>query len=125
MKKWLISFAVIAAVVFLAGPTARPTYAFLEYFKGFKAKYTKPSTPYVELVDKTKCNICHAGTSKKNRNDYGKALSKLLTPADKKNVEKINKSLDEVAKQHSDPAKADSPTYGELIDQGKLPYGSK
>ena len=38
--------------------------------------------------------------------------------------EKIKKALEEVAALSSDPSKADAPTFGKLIEEGKLPGGS-
>ena len=42
---------------------------------------------------------------------------------DAKNVEKIKKALEEVAALSSDPSKPDAPTFGKLIEEGKLPGG--
>ena len=65
--------------------------------KEFDAKYVKkePGTDaekeFAAAVAQAKCNVCHAGTSKKMRNDYGKALGTLLKKADAKNIPKIQK----------------------------------
>jgi hypothetical protein len=65
------------------------------------------------------------GKSKKDRNAYGNALAeKLDKKEDAKNVEKIRKALEEVAALPSDSAKADSPTFGALLAEGKLPGGT-
>lgn len=90
----------------------------------FKAKYTKPDgtdeeKEYAALVEKAGCFVCHEGKNRKNRNAYGKALSKLLKKTDQKDKEKIQQSLDKVAEEKS----ADGPTYGELIEEHKLPGG--
>jgi hypothetical protein len=62
------------------------------------------------------------GSVKKDRNAYGNALAERLDKKeDAKNVEKIKKALEEVAALPSDPAKADSPTFGALLKAGKLP----
>ena len=37
--------------------------------------------------------------------------------------EKIRKALETVAAMPSDPAKPDAPTFGALLEQGKLPGG--
>ena len=61
-------------------------------------------------------------SSKKERNAYGNALAERLDKKeDAKNVEKIRQALSEVAALSSDPAKPDAPTFGALIEQGKLP----
>jgi hypothetical protein len=65
------------------------------------------------------------GKSKKDHNAYGIALAERLDKKeDAKNVEKIKKALEEVAALSSDPSKADAPTFGKLIEEGKLPGGS-
>ena len=74
---------------------------------------------------KAKCYICHQGKKKSNHNPYGIHLVELLDKKkDKKDVEKIVKALKEVGELHSDPKDDSSPTYAELIAQGKLPGGS-
>jgi len=90
----------------------------------FKAVYVKEGTPLAAEVETAKCNVCHKGKSKKNRNVYGEALSKLLDKKeDKANKDKIRQALETVAKESSDPSKPDAPTFGELIAAGKLPGG--
>lgn len=79
---------------------------------------------FAEACETAKCNICHVGFSKKNRNAYGEALDKLLDrAADKDNKEKIRKALEKVAAMKSDPKDSKSPTFGELLKAGKLPGG--
>jgi len=73
---------------------------------------------------KAKCYVCHQGKKKKNRNSYGAELSKLLDKKkDKKKPHKIIEALEKVAKLHTDAKDKKSPTYGELIQAGKLPGG--
>ena len=75
-------------------------------------------------METAKCNVCHVGKSKKDRNAYGHALADLLDKKeDAKDVAKIRAALEKVAGMPSDPAKADSVTFGDLIKQGKLPGG--
>ena len=65
-----------------------------------------------------KCNICHEGKSKKDKNAYGKLLDKLLDrKKDAKNPEKIRQALAAVESEKSPSGE----TYGELIKEGKLP----
>jgi hypothetical protein len=113
-----------------AGMSARPAYAIKQFFDEFKAVYVKADSgdanekALATAVEEAKCNVCHKPASKKERNAYGEALAKLLDKKeDAKNVEKIRKSLEEVAAMSSDVAKADAPTFGDLIKQGKLPGG--
>jgi len=113
-----------AAVTFLAGGFVREAYAIKQFADEFKAMYVKDGTPLAAAVEEAKCNVCHMGKSKKDHNAYGNALAERLDKKeDAKNVEKIRKALEEVAALPSDPAKADAPTFGQLIADGKLPGG--
>lgn len=119
-----------AAVALACGGSAREAFAIKQFFEEFKTLYVKPDSAdaaekaLVAEVESAKCNVCHMGTSKKERNAYGNALAdRLDKKEDAKNVEKIKKALEEVAALPSDPAKADSPTFGALLKEGKLPGG--
>lgn len=120
MKKALF---VLLFAAFAFGLTANSAKAIPPFFNEFKAKYVKADgdagdKEFAALVEKTKCNVCHFGKEKKNKNDYGKALDKLLDKkADAKDKEKIQKALDTVAEQKS----AAGPTFGELLKEHKLP----
>ena len=123
-------FAVVlgVAVAFVVGAAARPAYAIKQFFEEFKAVYVKPdsSDPNEKAlaaeVETAKCNVCHAGSSKKERNSYGDALAELLDKKeDKENVEKIKKALAEVAAK---PNGSGDATFGDLIKQGKWPGGA-
>ncbi|MFV2067509.1 MAG: hypothetical protein ACC645_11055 [Pirellulales bacterium] len=107
-----------------------------QFQKQFIAKYLadNDNEEYVLLVKKkVKCFVCHDPTkdektgkaSKKKRNAYGDELAKLLTKKDKKNIEKIQQALGTVAKMKADPSDPASPTYGERIEQCKLPVDVK
>lgn len=100
--------------------------------KEFESKYVKkdPATDaekaFAAAVSKAKCNTCHVGKTKKVRNEYGKALDELLDrKTDAKNIPKIQEALDKVAGMKSDPKDPNSPTFGQLIEQGKLPGGEE
>jgi hypothetical protein len=109
----------------VVGSSAREAFAIKQFFDEFKTVYVKDGTPLAAAVETAKCNVCHVGKSKKDRNAYGNALAeKLDKKEDAKNVEKIRKALEEVAALPSDSAKADSPTFGALIAEGKLPGGN-
>jgi len=111
----------LAVVVSLA---ARPALAIKQFSDEFKDVYVKEGTPLAAEVEKAKCNVCHVGKSKKDRNAYGNALAERLDKKeDKENKEKIRKMLVEVASLSSDPSKADAPTFGQLIEAGALPGG--
>lgn len=120
-----MKYAVVtgAVVAFLAGSSAREAFAIKQFADEFKAMYVKEGTPLAKEVESAKCNVCHMGKSKKDRNVYGQALAERLKKDDKENVEKIKAALQEVEKLPSDPAKPDGPTFGALIAEGKLPGG--
>jgi hypothetical protein len=114
-----------AMVVVVVGASSRPAFAIKEFFDEFKAVYVKPDSSdandkaLVAEVETAKCNVCHAGSNKKERNSYGNALADLLDKKeDKKNPEKIRQALDTVAAM---PSADGAPTFGELLKQGKLP----
>ncbi len=106
------------------GAGARPLYN-----TEFKGKYYKPDGTDVEKelakkIDMAKCLVCHGKKDgkedKKVRNDYGKALGKLLNKDDAKNKEKIKKALDTV---YNEKVPDGTETFGDRIKAGKLPGG--
>ena len=108
-------------------PSARAIKPFKDEFT---AKYVKPDSPkpteqlFAEAVAVAKCNVCHIGKSKRNRNPFGRQLARLLDRiADKGDAEKIRAALDKVAGMKAGPDDPDAPTFGELIAAGKLPGG--
>jgi cytochrome c2 len=119
----LFRLAILGLSLACAG-SAREAFAIKQFAEEFKAVYVKEGTPLAAEVETAKCNVCHKGKSKKNRNAYGEALAELLDKkADKENKEKIRQALETVAKESSDPANPDAPTFGDLIAEGKLPGG--
>jgi hypothetical protein len=107
-------------------------YAIAPFKKEFDDKYVKkdPATPeekaLAAAVSEAKCNVCHVGKNKKDRNAYGEALNALLDrKTDMKDKAKIQAALDKVAEQKSNPNDPNAPTFGELIKQGKLPGGEE
>jgi hypothetical protein len=115
---------VMIGAAFVLGSAGREAFAIKQFADEFKAVYVKEGTPLAAEVETAKCNVCHKGKSKKDRNAYGEALAKLLDKKeDKDNKDKIRQALDTVAKESSNPADAAAPTFGALIEQGKLPGG--
>ncbi len=120
MKKVLGVVTIALAVLVLSYPNlahARP-----EYKRQFEQVYK--DSKIIEAAKKAKCFTCHYGKSKKNRNDYGKALSKLLNgkeykilKKEKRLAEKVTKALKAVEKQKS----VSGTLFGKLIQEGKLP----
>jgi mono/diheme cytochrome c family protein len=127
MRASLVSLVGLAVAGLVLGVAVRPAWAVKEFKEGFEAKYVKPDSQdpkdvaFREAVAQAKCSVCHVGESRKARNAYGKALGQSLRKNDKKDAEKIAKSLEKVAGMKSDPSKPDAPTFGERIAQGKLP----
>ncbi len=82
MKK-LVACLIVAGVAFSMTSSAS---AFAPFSKQFSKTYIEENKEvdkgFAEAVKKAKCNLCHYGKSKKNRNDYGKALGKLLDKND-------------------------------------------
>ncbi len=130
MKKLLLLTISAALVGCLALDTA---WAIPPFKKEFDEKYVKKDSTVpaekslAEAVDKAKCLVCHGKNAEgkqdtKLRNAYGKALDELLDKkTDAKDKEKIVKALDTVAAQKSNPSDPKSPTFGDLIKEGKLP----
>ena len=73
-----------------------------------------------DVKDTVKCNVCHVGPKKINRNDYGKAIVKALDG--KKNIT-LKKKADfvEALKTAAKEKNADGKTFGELLDANELP----
>jgi hypothetical protein len=118
--RWGMALGLAVAV----GLAARPAVAIKQFSDEFKEVYVKEGTPLAAEVEKAKCNVCHVGKSKKDRNAYGNALAERLDKKeDKENKEKIRTMLAEVAALSSDPGKPDAPTFGQLIEAGRLPGG--
>jgi hypothetical protein len=69
-----------------------------------------------------KCGVCHVGASKKNRNDYGKAIVKAL---DGKKAVKDKDAIVDVLKTAAKEKNSDGKTYGDLLDAGELPATKK
>lgn len=119
------AYLAVLGLTFAACGPSREAFAIKQFADEFKAMYVKEGTPLAAAVEEAKCNVCHAGANKKERNSYGQALAERLDKKeDAKNVEKIRAALQEVAKLSSDPAKPDAPTFGALIEEGKLPGGA-
>ena len=129
MKRIVLTLVIASLILGLSLNTA---YAIKPFKDEFDAKYVKDATntEFVDAVKKANCNLCHGKNAegkddKKVRNAYGKALDKLLDKKeDAKNKEKIQAALDTVAGEKSNPDDPSSPTFGELLKQGKLPGGN-
>lgn len=119
MIRSFLAVAILAAL-------ATPGMAIKQFQIQFLEKYAEgDNEEFNEKAKDAKCYVCHQGKKKKNRNPYGEALHEFLDKKkDKKDVEKIVASLEKVAEMHSVEGDESSPTFGELIAEGKLPGGT-
>jgi hypothetical protein len=125
------AFILSALTLAVAALWAVPARAVKPFKDQFEAKYVKADSTaaadvaLAEAVKKARCNVCHEGKSKKQRNAYGAALNKLITMADKDDKAKIVQALDQVAGMKCNPKDDKSATFGDRIRQGKLPCEPK
>src|SRR5262245_11933617 len=77
MKKVCVTVVLGLVAVALSVQTAS---ALPPFQVQWKAKYIEgnTNTNFVAAADTAKCNVCHMGTSKKDHNEYGKAVKKYL-----------------------------------------------
>jgi hypothetical protein len=97
---------------------AKPASAVPPFQKQFYDQYLEgnANAEFVAEVKKAKCNLCHVGKKKTDRNAYAKELSKLLDKKkDAKDPAAIKAAMDKVAEM-----KTGETTYGELIKKGDL-----
>jgi hypothetical protein len=128
-KPW---FIVVCGVLIACGvwqasvPTAHAVPNFKKEFDSMYVKADSADPVEKQLaadVERVKCDVCHMPGSKKTHNAYGKALKPLLKKTDKDDLPKIHSALEKVADMKADPKDPKSPTFGDLIKQGKLPGG--
>ena len=102
------------AIVVLTGHTAsaRPQYskAMGVQYPDFLKKHGKEG--------KLSCAICHPTKLKKERNNYGLALSKVVGKKNQKDEAKLKEAFEKAAKEKS---ATEGKTFGDLIKEGELP----
>lgn len=119
----IVSVAALLWIVQLA----EPALAIVQFQKEFVNLYVgdDKESEWALHVKEAKCFVCHQGKSRKHRNAYGEQLDLLLDKkADAKNPEKIIEALKTVAALHTIAGDDSSPTFGDLIKEGKLPGGT-
>jgi hypothetical protein len=128
MKRLLVVCLGSVAALAVGSALSLPAKADKAFRDEFIAVYVKADSSdakdkdFAEACDKAKCNICHVGKKKSDRNAYGTELAKLLDrEKDAENKQKIRSALNKVADMKADPKDAVSPTFGERIRSGKLP----
>ena len=116
--------------VFAVALAVQSASALPPFNKEWTGKYVEGNgnPKFVEAVGTAKCNVCHVGTSKKDRNDYGMAVSKFLTKAKYNEIKDdeaaakkyILEGLEKAAAEKNGGGKS----YGEMIKSGELPGGA-
>jgi hypothetical protein len=118
----LIGVSTVAVIVGLSASSAHSRQQYkTEFFSKFvnRDSVDPNEKAFADAAVKAKCTVCHVGESKKNRNAFGRELAKLLH--NEKDNTKIDEAFDSVLKMKADPNDPNSPTYGDLMKQGKLP----
>jgi hypothetical protein len=106
-------FTTLAMLAALSTAQARPLYC-----KTFIGKYDK-----VVEAKTAKCAICHPKPKeKKQRNNYGSAMGKLLGAKNQKDAKKI---IEAMAKTEALKSAVEGKTFGDLLKEGKLPASTK
>ena len=121
----LVSAFAFVLVLALGGSLA---FGFPNLQKAFIKEYVASNPDNKEWaaeVKKAGCWVCHQGKNRKHRNAYGAHLAELVDmKKDGKDEAKLIAALQSVAAMHSVEGDDKSPTYGDLIKEGKLPGGS-
>jgi hypothetical protein len=127
MKKVCVTLVLGAVAVAFCVQSAS---ALPPFQKEWKAKYAdgNSNAKFVEAVETAKCNVCHMGTSKKDKNEYGKAVGKFLTKAKYNEIKEDAEAAKKYILEGLDKAEAEKnaggKTYGEVIKAGELPGGA-
>jgi hypothetical protein len=121
MKRLALAVGLASPFTFCASSQGRPPYPAL-----FMEEY-KANPDIIKAAKEAKCNVCHdaAGKSKKDRNEYGKALGQHVTGADFKmlmaNKAALAAKVSVALKATEAEKNAAGKTYGDIIKGGKLP----
>lgn len=85
--------------------------------KQYKEAFEKAYPALAAQIKEADCNICHYGKSKRNLNDYGKAMGEALGAKKVKDEDKIAEAL----KKAGEAKDADGKTFASVIEGGALP----
>jgi hypothetical protein len=107
------SVRTITLAFLLASSAAATAEARPEYNKVFWEHYAKQLGTL-----SAKCGACHSRPDKKSRNNYANVLKTKLGAANVKDHDQIRSALEEAAKE---PSAIRGKTFGDLINEGKLP----
>ena len=109
-----LTVAMCVAVIGMLSLPASDVQARPPYLAAFKAEYPA----LMEKADTAKCNICHFGDKKSNKNDYGMAYGGKLGAKNVKEEAKLKEALVAAAGEKSS---TEGKTFGDLITAGELP----
>lgn len=129
MKKFCIMLVCLAVL----GTSAAPCWAIPPFNEAFKKNFVPAGAPIEAKVAEVKCNVCHIGKAKKDKNEYGKAVGKYLKKADfagddKKYDPKSDegqKALKEGLEKANAEKSAGGKSFGDMIKAGELPGGAE
>ena len=116
----VLAWAVVLVLV------AGPAWAIPPLKKAFDDKYGANEVIKTASAEQ-KCNVCHYGNSKKNMNDYGAALKKLLKKDDYKperlqaEADKVKAELNAALTKVEAEKSKDGEAFGDRLKVGKLP----
>jgi hypothetical protein len=126
-------FAIVLVALIAVAVAPKNADAIPAFKKAFDERVTNVSKNkgLVAKLKETKCNICHYSTpdskSKKQKNDFGVALAKLIKKADYKTTriqaepKKVKAEFDAAFKKVFASKNAKGKTYGDLLEAGELP----
>ena len=116
--------ALMACIVLIA--MSAPAMAIPPFKKAFDEYYGK-NADLKKASDEAKCNVCHFGTSKKMKNDYGKALAELLKKDKfkedrlKAEPDAVKKDIEEAFKKVEDAKSKGGEKFSDRLKAGTLP----
>lgn len=111
---WSVAACFLLGTMWIVAGTAQ---ARSGYRKAFIAKYDK-----VKDAKTAGCAICHPSKDKKERNDYGQTLGKILAAKNEKDSAKVETAL---KKTETSKSSVEGKTFGDLLKEGKLPGTKK
>lgn len=122
-SRWALAVAAVATLAVFGA--AQLTYAIPPFAEVFAATYGS-NADIKKGIETEKCNVCHMGTKKKDKNAYGNALhdsglEKVMGDAYKTDKEGTTKKIVEALKKTEEKKNAAGKTFGELLKAGKLP----
>ena len=126
MKKYCRSLLCLAVIAMCSASA----WAIPPFDAAFKKMYVKEGDALDAKVKETKCNVCHMGKEKKDKNEYGKTVGKYLKKADftgdaKKfddvKSDEAQKAIATGLKSAEGEKSSGGKSFGELIKAGELP----